>query len=72
MYEYNSRNIVQHYYDQKMSMCLRIMGAVIDDTFSFDTYNDQICEVINSSEYILIKELLRKAIIVSNPLTPLL
>ena len=52
--------IDRHEFDQKT------MGAKIDAGFNFDTFNGEVRDTINDSEYILDKEPIEKTILVSS------
>jgi len=57
-------------YTCKMTTCLGSIGATIDPSFDFGTYNEDVRKEIGKSKYILDKEPLKNAVLVMNPQAP--
>ena len=58
-------------YVKKMQDCFHPIGATIDPAFSFDQHNEKIRQKMGGCQYILDKDPLQKAVLISNPRAPL-
>ena len=59
-------------YNQKTVQCLHSIGVTVDPEFDFDGYVQKVLLTVNKCEYILDKEPLKEAVLVSNPRIPCL